>query len=99
MRGEDMTSALRRPDLSGRPYGSSVEHTVQASPGVVFHAWTDRFDQWFAEPGAIRMRAEVDAPYFFETFHQGARHPHYGRILALEPNRLLEMTWLNEAGT
>jgi uncharacterized protein YndB with AHSA1/START domain len=65
----------------------------------VFHAWIGRFDHWFAEPGAIRMRAEVGAPYFFETLHEGDRHPHYGRILALEPDRLLEMTWLNEAGT
>jgi uncharacterized protein YndB with AHSA1/START domain len=88
-----------RPDLSGRPFCTSVVHAVEAPPAVVFSAWLDRFDAWFAEPGAISMRAEVGAPYFFETFHQGARHPHYGRILALEPDRLLEMTWVNEAGT
>jgi uncharacterized protein YndB with AHSA1/START domain len=74
-------------------------HDVDAAPEAVYQAWVGRFDEWFAEPGAIRMRAEVDAPYFFETFHQGARHPHYGRFLALEPARLVELTWLNEAGT
>jgi len=95
----DVTSSLGPPDLSARPFGTSVAHKVDASPDVVFHAWVDRFDHWFAEPGAIRMMAEVGAPYFFETLHEGERHPHYGRILALEPGRLLEMTWLNEAGT
>ncbi len=99
MRGSDVTSVLRPPDLAERTFGSSVVHRVDASPDVVFRAWIDRFDQWFAEAGAIRMRAEVDAPYFFETFHRGKRHPHYGRILAVEPDRLLEMTWMNEAGT
>lgn len=87
------------PDLSDRPFEATVVHDADASPAVVFRAWIDRFDEWFAEPGAIWMRAEVGVPYFFETFHRGARHPHYGRILACEADRLLEMTWLNETGT
>jgi uncharacterized protein YndB with AHSA1/START domain len=87
------------PDLSDRPFETTVVHDMDASPDVVFRAWIGGFDQWFAEPGAIWMRAEVGVPYFFETLHMGARHPHYGRILAYEADRLLEMTWLNEAGT
>ncbi|MGW4393766.1 SRPBCC domain-containing protein [Amycolatopsis nivea] len=88
-----------RPDLSDRPFETAVVHDTDAPPDVVFRAWATGFDEWFAEPGAIWMRPEAGVPYFFETFHMGARHPHYGRILAYEADRLLEMTWLNEAGT
>ncbi|MBF6329802.1 SRPBCC family protein [Nocardia transvalensis] len=94
-----MSDALHSPDLSDRPYATTVEHNTSAPPSAVYRAFTEKFDQWFAEPGAIRMRAEVDAPYFFETFHEGSRHPHYGRVLAVRKDRLFEITWLNEAGT
>ncbi|BCB88540.1 SRPBCC family protein [Phytohabitans suffuscus] len=94
-----MTEPIRPPDLSARPYGLVVERTFPVPPPALFHAWTAGFDTWFAEPGAIMLTPEVDRPYFFETFHAGQRHPHYGRFLRVEPDRLLELTWLNEAGT
>lgn len=94
-----MSEPICPPDLSSRPYGLVIERTFAAAPSVLFHAWTGGFDRWFAEPGAIVMAPEVNAPYFFETFHNGRRHPHYGRFLRVERDRLLELTWLNEAGT
>ena len=73
---------------------------MEASPPDIFHAWTEAFDTWFASPGAIRMVPVEGEPYWFDVVHDGDRHPHYGRFLALESSRLIEQTWVTgEGGT
>jgi uncharacterized protein YndB with AHSA1/START domain len=70
---------------------------MKASAATLYRAWTEGFGTWFAIPDSVIMRPEVDSAFFFETQYQGQRHPHYGRFLELEVDRLVALTWLNAA--
>ncbi len=82
------------PDLSLRPFHLTVERTMRAAPSVLYRAWTEHMDHWFAEPGMVVMKAEVNAVFFWMTRHEGVLQPHYGRFLRLERDQLVELTWL-----
>lgn len=86
------------PNISSRPYSLIVEREMETSIEVLYQAWTERFDIWFAAPDSVIMEAKVNSVFFFETEFNDQRHPHYGRFLKLEHNKLVEITWIT-AGT
>jgi uncharacterized protein YndB with AHSA1/START domain len=91
---------MSKPDLTARPHAITVERVIEAPIDRLYWAWTTRmFGRWFAEPDSLTMRDELNAPFFFETVFEGARHAHYGRFLRLDFPSLIEMTWVNAQGT
>ena len=92
---ESQHTIICPPDLTCRPLGLTSDKLIGLPIEKLFKAWTSQFDLWFASPGSFLSKAEVNAPFYFETYYQGIRYPHYGRFLKIEQPHLVELTWVN----
>jgi hypothetical protein len=60
---------------------------MSSSPRVLFQAWTEQFDRWFAASGSLLMRGELNAVFFEAQFERtGIRTT--ARFLRLDATRL-----------
>jgi uncharacterized protein YndB with AHSA1/START domain len=90
--------STHRPAVTEPGYGLTVECTMRLPRDVVYRAWTEQFDRWFAAPGSVLMTPAIDAPFYFQTEFSGRRHAHYGRFIGLDPHRLVQLAWVTGAG-
>ncbi|MCE7039347.1 SRPBCC domain-containing protein [Dyadobacter sp. CY312] len=93
---EAIVEIICPPDLSSRPMQTSFERKMSLSANQLYHAWISQLDLWFASPGSFISQGKPNTPYFFETYANGSRIPHYGRFLRMEPDKLIEFTWITE---
>ena len=91
---ETQPEIICSPDLSSRPLQVSLERHTHLSPRQIYLAWTARLDLWLASPGSFLSQGKPNAPYFFDTYANGSRVPHYGRFLRMETEKLIEFTWI-----
>jgi hypothetical protein len=56
----NFTMVIAQPDLSTRPLRFTVERAMVAAPDVLFRAWTEQFDRWFAAPGSVLMQGQIN---------------------------------------
>jgi hypothetical protein len=94
MPDDQISASTLRFEPSDNTHEIVVEQNLSARPSDIYLAWTQQFERWFAEPGTVVMRAVVGEPFRFETTHEGNRYPHFGRFLVLDPDRLVEMSWV-----
>jgi uncharacterized protein YndB with AHSA1/START domain len=77
----------------------TVSRVIPASPAEVFRVWLDPKSPggpWFGSERVI-LNAVVDGLFFQAVGHQGKTFAHYGRFVRLEPDRVIEHTWVSEA--
>ena len=63
------------PDFSSRPIRLGAGRAMEVQPEIVFRAWTEQMDRWFAAPGSVLMTPAVNTVFFWETDFEGKTTP------------------------
>jgi hypothetical protein len=92
------TTPVIQPDLSSRPFRMTAERTMAARRAHAVPRLDEQFDLWFAAPGTVLMKPEVNAPLLRDAARGRA-----SSITDLPPeteaDRIVEVTWITAAGT
>ncbi|MCX6047913.1 MAG: hypothetical protein NT075_22665 [Chloroflexi bacterium] len=54
-----MTELICPPDLLTRPFDLAVTRDMTVPPAVLYRAWTEQFDRWFAAPGSANLHQRM----------------------------------------
>ena len=90
-------SPTPNPDIRG-PFSCAVSRVIKATPEQVFRAWTDPDGArpWLSNGGELVLQPHPGGLFFLDIIYGDHTYPHYGRYLKVEPDRLLEFTWVSQ---
>ena len=78
----------------------TFKRRLPASPAAVYDAWMDPKSRsngapWQQEADRLVFKPKVGDLYYFHQTHSRVEYPHFGRFLALQRGKKIQMTWMS----